>query len=124
MKLRTHEIAMLTKFWLKCKFGHSIVKINFFQNSLNHNLVSSNSKLTVLAETASVVTYSEPCQIYKMEIVAEIANSFQWLTIFPKRCVLDVSQSSEYASAKTISGSFSGFAKLHGFVSRVGHVSL
>ena len=41
--------------------------------------------------------YSEPCQISKMELFTKVVNSFHPLTIFAKRCVLDVRQGGEYA---------------------------
>ena len=42
--------------------------------------------------------YSEPCQTSKMERFAKIINSFQPLTTFAKRSILDVWQGSEFAS--------------------------
>ena len=38
------------------------------------------------------------CQISKMECFEKLVNSFKPLTIFAKRCILDVSQGSAYAS--------------------------
>ena len=46
--------------------------------------------------------YSEPCQIAKIVRFAKIVNSFQSLTIFAKRSILDVSQGSEYSSETEI----------------------
>ena len=46
--------------------------------------------------------YSEPCQISKIVRFAKIVNSFQSLTIFAKRSILDVSQGSEYSSETEI----------------------
>ena len=43
--------------------------------------------------------HSEPCQASKMERFAKIINDQRPLTIFAKRSILDVFQSSEYASA-------------------------
>ena len=39
--------------------------------------------------------YSEPCQISKMELYAQIVNGFQPLTIIEKSSILDVWQGSE-----------------------------
>ena len=44
-------------------------------------------------------TYTEPCKVSVMEHFAKIVTSFQLLTIFAKRSILDVSQRSEYAFA-------------------------
>ena len=41
---------------------------------------------------------SEPCQASKMERFAKIVNGDKPLTIFARLCILDVCQSSEYAS--------------------------
>ena len=44
-------------------------------------------------------TYSEPCQISKMELFfAKIVNAFQPLTISTKNSILDIWQSYKYAS--------------------------
>ena len=44
--------------------------------------------------------YSEGCQPSKVEFFGDVVNSFQPLTIFAKRSILDVWQGSEYASAQ------------------------
>ena len=43
-------------------------------------------------------TYSEPCQISKMEVFAEIGNGWEPLTSFTRSSILDVYQGSEYVS--------------------------
>ena len=50
--------------------------------------------------------YSEPYQISKMERFGEIVNGFLPLTIFAKRTILDIWQSSQYASNTLIAQSF------------------
>ena len=43
-------------------------------------------------------TYSEPCQISKMELFAQIGNGLKLLTSFTRSSIFDVYHGSEYAS--------------------------
>ena len=43
-------------------------------------------------------TYSEPCQISKMEFFAKIVNGYKRISFFVKHFILDVWLDSEYAS--------------------------
>ena len=52
---------------------------------------------------STLETYSEPCQISKMQCFAKIVDGFYPLTIFLKHSFLDVWQGFEYASEKYIS---------------------
>ena len=60
--------------------------------------------------------YSKPCQISKMECFARIFISFQPLTCFAKRSVLDIQQRSEYASGIASIFSFQVLLLLKNFV--------
>ena len=42
--------------------------------------------------------HSEPCQTYRMEVLATILNGWNLLIIFVKRSILHVGMGSEYAS--------------------------
>ena len=47
--------------------------------------------------------HSEPCQAFRMELLAEIVNDLKPLTIFAKRSILYVWQGSEYVSKDDVS---------------------
>ena len=62
------------------------IDLNWFKNE------------TFLTLEAISETYSEPCQISKMEVFAKIVNGFSFLTIFTKNSILDVWHNSEFPS--------------------------
>ena len=53
--------------------------------------------------------YLGHCQTSMMKLFAEVANSFQQLTIFVKSSILDVWMGSEYAIEKRLSYSYFWF---------------
>ena len=60
-----------------------------------HNVINNLLLTTRLLESSpvgveTVMTFSEPSQIYTTVILAKIVNGFQLLTIFPKTSILDV----------------------------------
>ena len=64
----------------------SVYLLGFFRTG-NTFLASSYAEL-----------YSQPSQIFKMELFAKIVNTWKPLTIFAKNSILDIWQGSEYVS--------------------------